>query len=248
MPLDPELLYRQLGQLVAEIPLDLFGPGAISADTHRWLGRAAALIKESDDDPLQTDFISFRLASDHLQGVVQKHNAHQIVAILHRALARAEMKAPAAAQGAFIAAGAAFDVLQAVGKVLQEAEADILIVDPYMDHRALTDFAPLVPERVSLRLLADRFSSKPDALKPAAERWAKQYAALRPLEVRMSAPRALHDRLIFVDRGARTWSLTQSLKDFAARSPGSLLRVDDGEIAEAKLEFYQKEWAAAQPL
>lgn len=32
MLLDPESLYRQLGQLVAEIPLDLFGPGAISAD------------------------------------------------------------------------------------------------------------------------------------------------------------------------------------------------------------------------
>ena len=47
MPMDPEVLYRELGQLVAEIPGDFSGSAPISAETHRWLGRAAPLIAET---------------------------------------------------------------------------------------------------------------------------------------------------------------------------------------------------------
>lgn len=152
MAMDPEALYRELGQLLAETPGDLAGPGPISADTHRWLGRTAALLAETVeklDTITMFDQIAFTSASDGLEGILQKQNAHQIVTILHRALARAERNAPAAAQGAFIPVGAAFDVFQVIGKVLSVATNDALIVDAYMGPKVLTDFAPLAPERVA---------------------------------------------------------------------------------------------------
>lgn len=247
--MEPESLYRELGQLVAETPRDLAGPGAISAETHRWLGRASALLTQTMDksDTLaMLDQISFRTASDGLEGILRQHNAHQIVAILHRALARAERNAPAAAQGAFIPVGAAFDVFQVIGKVLSEAKNDTLIVDAYMDAKVLTDFAPLAPERVAIRLLTDGFYTKPEMLRPAAERWKQQYGAIRPLEIRLTAPRLLHDRLILID-GTQVWSLTQSIKNFADRSPGSVLRVEH-EVAAQKIHAYEQHWASAQPL
>lgn len=244
--MDPEALYRQLGQLVADMPRDLSGPGPISADTHHWLGRAAALVEESADDILQREQIAFTVASDSLHGALQQQNAHRIVAILHRALARAELKAPAAARGAFIAVGAAFDLFQVIGKLLREATKDVLIVEAYMDATVLTDFAPLAAEGVAIRLLTDSFYTKAGTLQPPVERWVKQYGATRPLAVRITAPRLLHDRLIFID-GARTWSLSQSFKDFARRSPGSVLRVE-AEIAKQKLDAYEQMWAGAQPL
>jgi hypothetical protein len=249
MPQDPEVLYRELGQLVAEQPLDLFGTLPISAETHRWLGRAAILVDEvtSPEDPAAAyDQIAFSTAVDGLNSVLRQSNAHQIITILHRALARAERNAPAAAQGAFIPAGAAFNVFQVLGKVLGEAAKDVLIVDAYMDAKVLTDFVPLAQEKVAVRLLSDSFSTKPEALRPAAERWAKQYGSSRPLDVRLTAPRLLHDRLIVVD-GAKVWSLTQSIKDFAARSHASVLRVDN-EIAKQKIQAYEAMWAGAQKL
>lgn len=247
MPMDPEVLYRGLGQLVAEMPGDLSGPAPISAETHRWLGRAANLISETvgELDAAGTmDHVSFTSATDHLHGALQARNAHTIVSILHRALARAERNAPAAAQGAFIAVGAAFTVFQVIAKILSAAKSDVLVVDAYVGINMFTDFAPLAPEKVRMRLLADSFSTKLEMLRPAVARWTKEFGATRPLETRLTAPRLLHDRLIVVD-GAQVWSPTQSLKDFGTRSPGSVLRVE-GEIASQKIYTYEQFWANAQ--
>lgn len=255
MPIDPEALYRQLGQLVAETPGNLAGPGDLSPETHHWLGRAAALIGElriyvgpgtTAGTMVLADQVSFNSASDGLVGILREQNAHRIIAILHRALACAELKAPAAAQGAFIPVGAAFDALQVIGKVFSEATREVFIIDPYMDAKVLTDFALLAPERVAIRLLTDSFSTKPEALQPAATRWVQQYGALRPLETRLTAPRALHDRLISID-GAHVWSLTQSLKDMAGRSPASVLRVE-ADLGRMKIDAYEQFWAGANPL
>lgn len=73
-----------------------------------------------------------------------------------------------------------------------------------------------------------------------------QFGASRPLEVRVSAPRALHDRLILVDNSS-AWSLTQSLKDFAGRSPASVLRVPV-DIAQMKIGFYEQVWSSSNPV
>jgi hypothetical protein len=176
---------------------------------------------------------------------MQLSAAQGLAVTVHRALAKAELKAPAAAQGSFIPAGNAFDALSAIGKILGRATRDVLIVDPYMDEKALTDFALLAPERVQIRLLSDLNSVKP-TLHPAAARWVAQYGTSRPLEARLAPARTLHDRLIAID-GAVVWVLTQSLNAFATRSPASIVRVDD-ETAELKIPAYQAMWGSATPL
>jgi hypothetical protein len=193
MSIDPESLYVQLGRLVETMP-DL-ARGPISAETNQWLGRAAALVEASGD---VADFATLKVAAQNLGTVLRETNAQTIVAIVHRALARAELKAPAAAQGAFIAVGESFAALAAVSKILATARQSVLIVDPYADAKALTDFAVLVPENVFVRVLSDAGTVKP-SLKPAAESYVKQYGATRPLEIRLAPARSLHDRLIIVD-------------------------------------------------
>ena len=135
--------------------------------------------------------------------------------------------------------------MAAVGKVLQEAKQTLLIVDPYMDEKVLTDFAGLAPAGVTLHLLADTQGHKP-TLKPAVTRWAAQHGTARPVEARLAAPRTLHDRLIVVD-GAGAWTLTQSFNALAARSPASIVRVD-AETAALKVAAYDSMWQAAGPL
>ena len=219
MPLDPEALYMQLGRLVETMPnLNL---AQYPPEIYQWLGRADALISEVGN---AVDIALFKTAVSSINQTAMRWKAGQDIAILvHRALAVAELRAPVSAQGAFIASGNSFDAFAAVGKVLKSASRDILIVDPYMDEKALTDFAPLAGEGVSIRLLADESAQKPSLI-PAAQRWATQYGAARPLSVRLAAARTLHDRVIIAD-AATVWILTQSLNAFAARSPASIVRV-----------------------
>jgi hypothetical protein len=243
MPLDPEALYVQLGRLLEAMP-DLT-ENARSAESHRWLARAYALAIEAGE---HAGAIAVTQKQPYLASpnpAQRQSAAAAISAVVQRALAVAELRAPAAAQGAFIPAGNAFDALAAIGKVLAQAGHDLLIVDPYMDEKVLTDFAPLAAEDVTLRLLADQQHHKP-TLKPAVTRWQAQYGAARPLEARLAAPRTLHDRLILVDR-SEVWLLTQSLNAFAARAPASIVRVE-GDAVPLKLAAYQAMWDAATPM
>jgi hypothetical protein len=242
MPINPESLYIQLGRLVETMP-DLNIPQLTEAE-HQWLGRFDALLVESGDLPNLTtlrakvDFLGF-------DPVTRSRTAKEIAMVLHRALAAAELKAPVSVVGAFIPAGNAFDAMATIGKVLGTAKQSALIVDPYMDEKALTDFAPLAAAGVSIYLLADEQSYKP-SLKPSQQRWVTQYGASRPLEIRLAPARTLHDRLIAID-DAQTWVLTQSLNAFALRSPASVVRVDD-ETSKLKITAYAAIWTTATPL
>jgi hypothetical protein len=240
--MDHEAHYMQLGRLIESMP-DL--GETRTREVQLWLGRAFALVEQSGD---AADIVGFRSATSKLnssQSVAHWEGRTAVPEILYRRLGVAELNAPVSAQGAFIHAGNAFDAMAAVGKVLQTATADVLIVDPYMDEKALTDFAPLAQEACHIRLLADQQTHKA-TLKPAAERWSVQFKTACPLEVRLAPPRSLHDRLILVD-STTAFVLTQSLNAFAARSPASIVRSDD-EIARLKIGAYGDMWNAAVPL
>jgi hypothetical protein len=239
LAIDPEALYVQLGRLVEAMP-NLLEPLPLPRSTQEWLGRVGALIAASDDVIDQAEFQTYTAALS--KTTMQLSASEDVARIVYRALAKAALKAPAAIQGSFIPAGHAFDALAAIGKVLGSATQDLLIVDPYMDEKVLTDFAALAPEQVQLRLLADQQAVKP-ALRPAAARWMTQHGMKRPLEVKVAAARTLHDRLILVDN-ATAWVLTQSLNAFATRAPASIVRVDE-ETALLKIAAYQAIWATA---
>ncbi len=62
---------------------------------------------------------------------------------------------------------------------------------------------------------------------------------------RLAPPKTLHDRAIFIDQ-AEAWILTQSLKDFAKRSPAEIVRAND--TASMKIAAYEAVWVTAQVL
>lgn len=241
MILAPEVLYLQLGRLIVDMP-NLDQDGSISDETNIWLGKAAALIEQAGD---LGDRVSFKVAVQNLNTALHAVNVQTIKSIIYAALARAELAAPLSVQGSFIQAGGTFDAFLAFGKAVGGAAKSVMIVDPYADDKALTDFAVQVPEGVSVRVLTDAEYRKP-TLKPAAERWLDQHGALRPLEVRLTPKKVLHDRLIFVD-DKLVWTFGQSLNAIAARSPTSIVRVDP-ETSALKVTAYSELWAAARPI
>jgi hypothetical protein len=237
-PLTAEAIYLRLGSLIADAPDLKADP---TPETRRWIARVFAMI-EAGKLVDAVSIVSFKVASQSLEGALREMNADTILAIAHQALAKAELHAPAELQGAFIAAGHSFDAFAAVGKALGTATTDVFIIDPYADAKVLTDYAVLAPETVSVRVLAE--AAYGNSLKPAAQHWRQQMK--QPLEVRLGTPRSLHDRLILID-GRTAFVLGQSFKDLAARAHTSLVRMPP-EAGKLKVEAYELMWSSATPL
>ena len=108
LTMEPEALYLQLGQLIAEMPT-LGGHMPITPDINRWLGRAAYLGTQTG---VGMDPISFSVASDALHSSLRDLNAQQISAIVYRAFAFAEANAPSSARGGFVGVHQDLDALQ----------------------------------------------------------------------------------------------------------------------------------------
>ena len=248
-PQSAEGLYQQLGSLLASAPelTDYDKDWNLPNETMAWLGRASALVSEAQHIiGVNLYAIKFDIAAESLVKTLSPPaQARQIILILNTVLAKLEFKTPTQARGAFISAGEEFDAISALAKILGDATNDVLIVDPYMDERALMDFGVLVPENVPLRLLADEAAMKP-GLKPAGERWIAQYAAKRPLSIRLAPPRSLHDRIVVVDNSS-AWILTQSLKDFAKRSHAMIQRTDL-ELSQMKIAAFAVLWSNGLPI
>jgi hypothetical protein len=240
--IDAESLYLQLGHLVAKIP-DLNGGDWDTPEGRRWLGRAGALVQASGK---LADIATFNVACESLGGVLHSHNVQTIITIIHRTLANAEIAAPAALQGQFIAAGDTLTAFTAVAKVLARAKRDLLLVDVYADQTIITDFAVTAPEGVHVRILAADKEARKGALRPAAERWINQFGDGRPLSVRVAPTASLHDRLIIVDE-KEAWAPGQSFNGMAQRSQTSVIRADT-ELAAQKVAAYGAAWDAAVPL
>lgn len=234
--MEPEILYRQIGRLIEVAPPPPPSP-ELSPELMKWAGQASALINETNDAALRVDA---NIAISGLRAPNRKDHFQALMIALYRALAIAELAAPPSVQGTFIPVGNSFDAFAAISKILGSAKRDVLIVDPYMDESVLTDFAGTVPENIGLRLLTDQATVKP-SLAPAVLRWQTQHLT-RPLEARLASPKALHDRAIFVD-GAQAWTVTQSLKDLAKRSPAEIVRADD--TAALKISAYEAIWSGA---
>lgn len=242
-PAEWEALYHQLGQIISAEPPVPMGDDRGSGELLRWLGRAEALIEAASG--LAERFSFDRRKDKLLTATLQDGELHMrhIRSLLFTALAKAELNAPAASTGAFIPAGNAFDTITAIAGVLRECRGSILVVDPHMDAIALTDFLTMAPERIPLRLLASG-KQKAAGLPEAVHRWKTQFGAARPIELRLAAPRLLHDRLIMDD--ASVWSLSQSFNAIAQRSPAMIQRVS-ADIAAAKREAFLDMWSNATP-
>lgn len=245
--MDDEATYAQLKALVDTAP-DLASQARglqLPVEAHLWMGRLHAIVDTQGNVP---DVVLLKTATGRMRSSVpgvRLAAVDDVMAVLFRALAEAELRSPSRTTGSFIAVGSAFDALRALAVVLNEAVKEVLIVDPYMSEVALSDVAILAEEGINVRLLSDAATVKP-GLKPAAVAWGQQYGLNRPLEVRLSVPKSLHDRLILVDR-SKVWVLTQSLKDLAKRAPASLTAVDS-ETAGLKIDAYEALWSTATPV
>ncbi|WP_294640154.1 hypothetical protein [uncultured Aureimonas sp.] len=242
--MSPDELYQRLGQLAATVPS--FEDRDLPPDEIKWVGTLAALL-EVDGSRIESTDVKLAMRNGLTSSLrdVRVSAKTSIFQILFLKLAQVELNVPAVSRGAYIPAGSSHDAMAAIRKILEEAKDNVLVVDPYMDANALTEYAVQAPESVRIRFLTDHHHKKP-GFSPAAKSWVQQYASARPIEAREAPGKSLHDRLMIVD-DTTAYVLTQSLNAFAKRAPASILKADR-ELAALKVEAYGQIWSAASNL
>lgn len=240
--MDATEFYHRVGRLIEKMPqLAAYDK---SPETLKWYGDAYALISAHGDG---MSAIALQLAIDKLtqsssRGVLAVQHANEaadaIRVIMYRILSIAEMNAPNEHQGSFIAAGSTFDAFAAITKVLSMAKNEVLIIDPYMDEKILTDFAISLDEHINIKLLTCQ-KKKKQSLEPALSRWKSQYINSRLLEARATESTPLHDRLIIIDN-IKVWVLTQSLNAFAKNAHAAVVEYPDTD--NLKKQSYVDIW------
>jgi hypothetical protein len=216
---------------------------ALTSETRMWVAQVRAAVRATGD---VSNIAALEGALGLLDTLGGRRGIPTVIQCLYNALAHENFKAPPQLKGAFISAGNAHDALVAVGKILSDAKASVMFVDPYADAQILSQYALFAPEGVAVEILADGADVKA-TLKPAAEAWAKQYGSTRPLSVRLAAAKTLHDRLIILD-GATAFTVGQSFNALAARAPTSLNRMIDADSASRKIEAHRKLWDSGTAL
>jgi hypothetical protein len=239
---EPRLFYDELGRLIETMPDLTATPD--TPDTREWVGRASAVVTAAGTmaESAALNIAAASLNAETPEG--SKRAADQIATILYRVRAMIELQT-ISPPGTFSGAGQKFDAFAAIRQILASARNDVLIVDPAMDEKTLTEFVPRIAEGVTVRLLTDKSLQKP-SFAPAVDHWMSQHGQTRTLNVRLAGARALHDRLVIVDT-AVVWMFTQSLTAIATQSPAAVVPIE-GDPAALKLAFYDKLWASAAPL
>lgn len=206
--------------------------------SQRWLGRMR-LIAEPYLEPIAKAKLEASVSMIFRFG--REKYAAETAAILHLAIAKAEAMCGQALPntGAVVQPGESFKAFGEIAGVIKSAAKSLFIVDPYMDETVLTERAVVARDGVAVRLLT-AVGRTTALVQVAAQKWTAQFGSARPLEAKIAPKGALHDRLIFVDDCA-VWQLSQSFKDFAARSPATVIPLDPALLPD-KQAAYEGIW------
>ncbi|HDS1531981.1 TPA: hypothetical protein QEK88_001832 [Stenotrophomonas maltophilia] len=236
----PFELYHHVAQLLETMPAYVDGQPE-RPEHQNWQARALAAL-ELDGIPSIRDATEFRHYMDSARRGYRTTSGDRLRQSLGNLMARCELRLPAEQRGGFIAVGDNFSAFATLTAVISEAKNDLFVVDPYLSHDAISRFIVASPQGVGIRLLRDG-AGQQQALTPALlaamDAWNQQFAD-RPLEIRSAPARRLHDRAIFIDH-ASAFTVSQSLKDIAGRSPALVHRVAP-ELVGEKIAAYEEIW------
>ena len=122
--------------------------------------------------------------------------------------------------------------------VINAAEAEIMIVDPYFNGDAFDAYLSELGSELHVRILADRYSKDINS-------YVQKHIAQFGTKIEIRRSKELHDRIIFIDDES-SWIMGGSIKD--AGKKATYLIPLASEISVAKKEIYSDIWSRAKSM
>ena len=143
-------------------------------------------------------------------------------------------------QEAFFSKGSDHDAYVHIRAILRAANADLCIIDPYMDASIYQVLGALSPAKMAVKILT---SKVPADFVLEGQKFTKQHAAFT-LELRKT--KDFHDRFIILDQ-SKCYLLGASIKD-AGNKGFTIVPLEDPSVVQFFLGYASQVWNAATPL
>ncbi|AUJ69728.1 MULTISPECIES: hypothetical protein [Pseudoalteromonas] len=234
-PIEKHILLLKLTEALENAPE--FGDQAVmdtSSPQRQWLSKVGALLSRLGIDKKVKFQSSFNTLVQYWK--------HAIVQIQGQVLdAIEEIKLELELEdrsdiGSAYAPGDVYRFFADLKDVVNSAESEVMIVDPYFNGEAFDAYLSSANPELGIKILADRYSKDISAY---AEKHKAQYGT--DIELRRS--KELHDRIIFIDHDV-AWIMGGSIKD-AGKKATYLIPLQT-PIALAKKEIYQEIWSKSK--
>jgi hypothetical protein len=121
-----------------------------------------------------------------------------------------------------VGAGMEFDYFETLRLTIEQATADILFVDPYMDADFVSKYLVHVKSGVVTRLLTGNSTNRLAVLIPAVNALANQNQS----QIGVRTSNTFHDRYLFID-GIQCYQSGTSFKQGADRKPTVITQITD---------------------
>ena len=141
-------------------------------------------------------------------------------------------------QQVFVPSGSPHDAYVQIRSIIQQAVAEILIIDPWVDE-TLWPLLTNIPSRCKVRVMGEH-------LKGDFKLEATKFVAQHRTSIEVRTTTKYHDRFIFLD-GKRCFHLGASIKD-AGNKGFALSEFERPQLVAATLADAEAEWASATPV
>ena len=231
-PIEKHILLLKLTEALENAPE--FGDKAVmdtSSPQRQWLSKVGALLSRLGIDKKVKFQSSFNTLVQYWKYAIVQIQG-QVLDAIEEIKLELELEDRSDIGSAY-APGDVYRFFADLKDVVNSAESEVTIVDPYFNGEAFDAYLSSANPELRIKILADRYSKD---ISVYAEKHNTQYGT--DIELRRS--KELHDRIIFIDHDV-AWIMGGSIKD-AGKKATYLIPLQT-PIALAKKEIYQEIWS-----
>ena len=230
--IEKQILLLKLTNELENIPA--FGDGAgfdVGTPIRNWVSVTGALLSRiSIEKKIDFKTAKMTLASYPLPTI--KQIIGQVADAIEDIKLELELEGRADIGNAY-PSGDVYNFFSDLKEIINSAEKQILVIDPYFDGKSFDAYLSSVARKVEVKILASRYT---DDIKTYVDKYIAQYGGT--VELRHSLE--LHDRIVFIDR-SQAWIMGGSIKDAANKKPTYLIPLAS-QIMGAKYNIYSQIW------
>jgi len=236
-PVEQHILLLKLSELMDNAPDFSTKPTSGVSPQRQWIAEVGALISRVSYER-KTSFNIAKTTLSQYWGFTVEQIQGLAFDVIEELKLDLELSGKADIGSAY-APGDIYKFFADLKSIVNGAQSDIFLIDPYFDGEAFDNYLGDVDGAIKVRIFANKHASE---VKAYITKHHAQYGS--NIEIKKS--KKLHDRLVIIDN-ADCWITGGSINHAGNKSPAYLIPVGT-EIANDKLSIYDDIWSSSQDI